>query len=50
MFPRFSPDGKFIAFTGQYNGNTEVHLIPSEGGIPKQLTFTATLGSDDVSD
>jgi tricorn protease len=49
MFPRFSPDGKFIAFTGQYDGNTEVYLIPSEG-IPKQLTFTATLDRDDVSD
>src|SRR5687767_13605973 len=34
MFPRFSPDGKWIAFTGQYDGNTEVYLIPSQGGIP----------------
>lgn len=50
MFPRFSPDGKFIAFTGQYDGNTEVFLIPSKGGTPKRLTFTATLGRDDVSD
>ncbi len=50
LFPRFSPDGKHIAFTGQYDGNTEVYLIPSEGGIPKRLTFTATLGRDDVSD
>ena len=50
MFPSFSPDGKFVAFTGQYDGNTEVYLIPSEGGVPKRLTFTATLGRDDVSD
>jgi tricorn protease len=50
MFPRFSPDGKWIAFTGQYDGNTEVFLIPSSGGIPKRLTYTATLGRDDVSD
>ena len=50
MFARFSPDGKWIAFTGQYDGNTEVYLIPSEGGIPKRLTYTATLGRDDVSD
>src|SRR5512137_692491 len=50
MFARFSPDGKSVAFTGQYDGNTEVYLIPSEGGIPKRLTFTATLGRDDVSD
>ncbi len=50
MFARFSPDGENIAFTGQYDGNTEVFLIPSEGGVPKRLTFTATLGRDDVSD
>ncbi len=50
MFPRFSHDGKWIAFTGQYDGNTEVFLIPSTGGVPKRLTYTATLGRDDVSD
>ncbi len=50
MFPRFSPDGKTVAFTGQYDGNTEVFTIPSQGGVPKRLTHTATLGRDDVSD
>jgi tricorn protease len=50
MFARFSPDGKQLAFTGQYDGNTEVYLMPAEGGTPKRLTFTATLGRDDVSD
>lgn len=50
MFPRFSPDGKTIAFTGQYDGNTEVFTIPAEGGIPSRLTFTATLNRDDLSD
>lgn len=50
MFPRFSPDGKMIAFTGQYDGNTEVYLIPSTGGEPKRLTYTATLGRDDLGD
>jgi tricorn protease len=50
MFPRFSPDGASIAFTAQYDGNTEVYLIPSQGGVPKRLTYTATLGRDDVSD
>jgi tricorn protease len=50
MFPRFSHDGKWIAFTGQYDGNTEVYVMPAEGGIPKRLTYTATLGRDDVSD
>jgi tricorn protease len=50
LFPRFSPDGKYIAFTGQYDGNSEVYVIPSEGGVPKRLTYTATLDRDDVSD
>jgi tricorn protease len=50
MFPRFSPDGRMIAFTGQYDGNTEVYLIPSEGGIPTRLTYTATLSRDDIGD
>src|SRR5262245_1091549 len=50
MFARFSPDGKHIAFTGQYDGNTEIYVIPAEGGEPKRLTYTATLGRDDVSD
>ncbi len=50
MFAHFSPDGKTIAFTGQYDGNTEVFTIPAEGGVPVRLTYTATLGRDDVSD
>jgi tricorn protease len=50
MFARFSPDGREIAFTGQYDGNTEVYAMPAEGGAPRRLTFTATLGRDDVSD
>jgi tricorn protease len=50
MFARFSPDGKLLAFTAQYDGNTEVYLMPSEGGIPKRLTYTATLSRDEVSD
>lgn len=49
-FPRFSPDGVQLAFTSQYDGNTEVYLMPGEGGVPKRLTTTATLGRDDVSD
>jgi tricorn protease len=49
-FARFSPDGKNIAFTGEYDGNREVYLIPAEGGVPKRLTYTATLGRDDISD
>ena len=49
-FPRFSPDGKQIAFTSQYDGNTEVYVMPAEGGAPKRLTTSATLGRDDISD
>ena len=37
--PHFSPDGNWIAFTGQYDGNTDVFVIPKEGGVPKRLTF-----------
>ncbi len=50
MFPRFSPDGRWLAFTAQYDGNTEVYAMPAEGGVPKRLTITATLGRDDLSD
>jgi len=39
LFPKFSPDGKWIAFTGQYDGNFNVYVMPAEGGEPKQLTF-----------
>ncbi len=39
LFPKFSPDGKWIAFTGQYDGNFNVYVMPAEGGQPKQLTF-----------
>jgi len=50
MFAHFSPDGKMLAFTAQYDGNTEVYVMPAEGGVPKRLTYTATLGRDDISD
>ena len=50
MFARFAPDGKSIAFTGQYDGNTEVYRMPAQGGTPERLTFTPTLNRDDVSD
>ena len=50
MFARYSPDGKYIAFTGQYDGNTEVFLIPAKGGEPQRLTYTATNGRDDLGD
>ena len=50
MFARFSPNGRQIAFTAQYDGNTEVYLMPATGGVPVRLTYTATLGRDDLSD
>jgi tricorn protease len=50
MFPHFSPDGKWLAFTAQYDSNTEVYVMPGDGGVPKRLTYTATLTRDDVSD
>lgn len=50
MFPRFSPDGKTIAFTGQYDGNTEVYTIPVTGGEPLRVTYTATNRRDDLGD
>ncbi len=49
-FPRFSPDGKQVAFTSEYDGNREVYVMPAEGGTPKRLTISASLGRDDVSD
>ncbi len=49
-FARFSPDGSSIAFTGEYDGNREVYLIPAEGGVPKRLTYTPSLSRDDISD
>lgn len=49
-FSHFSPDGKQLAFTSQYDGNTEVYVMPAEGGAPKRITTTTTLGRDDVSD
>ncbi len=39
MNPIFSPDGKQIAFTGNYDGNTDVYTIPVVGGEPKRITF-----------
>jgi tricorn protease len=49
-FSRFSPDGTQIAFTSEYDGNREVYVMPADGGMPKRLTTSATLGRDDVSD
>ena len=44
MSPKFSPDGKWIAFTAQYDGDEQVYVIPSIGGEPKQLTYYPARG------
>jgi len=50
MFPKYSHDGTKIAYTGQYDGNTEIYIIPAEGGPAKRITYTATLNRDDIGD
>ncbi|MBR4479686.1 MAG: PD40 domain-containing protein, partial [Bacteroidales bacterium] len=50
MFAKYSPDGRTIAFTGQYDGNTEVYSMPATGGEPVRLTFTGTNSRDDLGD
>ena len=44
VFGKFSPDGKWIAFTGQYDGDEQVYVIPATGGEPRQLTFYPARG------
>src|SRR6266436_8872706 len=44
LFAKFSPEGKWIAFTGQYDGDEQVYIIPVTGGVPKQLTFYPARG------
>lgn len=44
LFARFSPDGRWIAFTGQYEGDEQVYVIPTAGGEPRQLTFYPAAG------
>jgi tricorn protease len=45
-FPRFSPDGKWIAFTGDYDGNRDVYVVAASGGEPKRLTWSPDIGGD----
>lgn len=41
-FPRFSPDGQWIAFTSNRMGNNDVFVVPTAGGVPRQVTFHTT--------
>ncbi len=50
VFPRISPDGKTVAFTGQYDGNTEVYTIPVAGGEPRRVTWSGLVGRDMVGE
>lgn len=44
--PHFSPDGRLVAFTGRYEGNTDVYVVPAAGGVPRRLTWHP---ADDVA-
>jgi len=46
MYPRFSPDGRWIAFASNRYGNNDVFVIPAAGGAPRRLTFHT--GNDEV--
>lgn len=47
-YPRFSPDGRWIAFSGEYDGNNDVYIMPTRGGEPRRLTYHP--GADRVID
>src|SRR5262245_6628558 len=38
-FPKYSPDGRWIAFSGDYDGNRDVYVSPADGGEPRRLTY-----------
>ena len=38
-WPRFSPDGKAIAYTASYNGNEDIYVLPVTGGVPTRVTY-----------
>ena len=44
LFPKFSPDGRFVAFTGQYGGDEQVYVVPTRGGEARQLTYYPSQG------
>ncbi|MEE9118455.1 MAG: hypothetical protein V3U02_07665, partial [Calditrichia bacterium] len=44
LFPKFSPDGEWIAFSAEYSGNRQVYIMSVDGGTPKQLTYYNDVG------
>lgn len=44
LFPKISPDGKWIAFSGEYSGSRQIFVMPSHGGVPRQLTWYNSVG------
>jgi tricorn protease len=44
LFPKFSPDGEWIAFSAEYSGNRQVYIMSANGGTPKQLTYYNDVG------
>lgn len=44
LFPKISPDGKWIAFSAEYSGSRQVYVMPSDGGTPQQLTWYNDVG------
>lgn len=45
LFPKISPDGAWIAFSGEYAGTRQVYRVPYEGGVPERLTFYPDVGA-----
>jgi tricorn protease len=39
LFPKISPDGRWIAFSGEYSGSRQVYVMAAAGGLPRQLTY-----------
>ena len=44
LFPKISPDGQWIAFSGEYSGSRQVYVMPAKGGVPRQLTWYNSVG------
>ncbi len=44
IFAKYSPDGQWVAFTGQYDGDEQVYVVPATGGVPRQLTWYPARG------